>query len=173
MYSSNLFAAIMVSLVLFVFSSNSEKNSWNVVDDEVMGGKSSSEFFINNEGNGIFKGNVSLENNGGFSSIQHVLKSVSLDGKTIFKIRLKGDGKKYQFRVKSKRSDYYSYIYEFQTKTEWETTEIPISEMKASFRGRKLDIPNYDAKTLEEMAFLISNKKVESFELLLDKIEVK
>jgi hypothetical protein len=86
---------------------------------------------------------------------------------------LKGDGKKYQFRVKSKRSNYYSYIYEFQTTTDWQTIEIPIIELYALFRGRTVDIPNYDGTNLEEIAFLVGNKKNETFELIIDKIEVK
>jgi hypothetical protein len=86
---------------------------------------------------------------------------------------LKGDGKKYQFRVKSKRSNYYSYIYVFQTTTDWQTIEIPITELYASFRGRTIDIPNYDGESLEEIAFLVGNKKNEDFQLMIDKIEVK
>jgi hypothetical protein len=36
-----------------------------------------------------------------------------------------------------------------------------------------LNIPNYDGKVLAEIAFLIGNKKAETFQLLLDTIEVK
>ena len=86
---------------------------------------------------------------------------------------MKGDGKKYQFRVKKSESDYYSYIYEFQTSTEWETIEIPVNKLYASFRGRTLQLPNYDGQSLEEIAFLIGNKRNENFELLIDKIEVE
>jgi hypothetical protein len=86
---------------------------------------------------------------------------------------LKGDGKKYQFRVKKSQKDYYSYIYEFQTSTEWETIEIPVNKLYASFRGRTLQLPNYEGQSLEEIAFLIGNKKNENFELLIDSIEVQ
>jgi hypothetical protein len=86
---------------------------------------------------------------------------------------LKGDGKKYQFRVKKNQKDYYSYIYEFQTSTEWETIEIPVNKLYASFRGRTLQLPNYEGQNLEEIAFLIGNKKNENFELLIDSITVQ
>ena len=162
----------MNPIVLVDFNVKSNIDNWRVVDDSVMGGISSSTFFIDASGNGVFKGSVSLENNGGFCSVQHYPKPVSLKEKTIFSIRLKGDGKKYQFRVKSKRSNYYSYIYEFQTTTDWQTIEIPIVELYASFRGRTIDIPNYDGSSLEEIAFLVGNKKNEDFKLLIDKIEV-
>ena len=168
-----LFSIIMNPIVLFDFNLNSNIDNWRVVDDSVMGGISSSKFFIDASGNGVFKGSISLENNGGFCSVQHYPKPVSLKEQKIFSIRLKGDGKKYQFRVKSERSNYYSYIYEFQTTTDWQTIEIPITKLYASFRGRTIDIPNYDGASLEEIAFLVGNKKNENFQLLIDKIEVE
>ena len=168
-----LFSIIMNPIVLFDFNLNSNIDNWRVVDDSVMGGISSSKFFIDASGNGVFKGSVSLENNGGFCSVQHYPKPVSLKEKKIFSIRLKGDGKKYQFRVKSERSNYYSYIYEFQTTTDWQTIEIPITKLYASFRGRTIDIPNYDGASLEEIAFLVGNEKNENFQLQIDKIEVE
>jgi NADH dehydrogenase [ubiquinone] 1 alpha subcomplex assembly factor 1 len=168
-----LVSFIMNPVLLFDFNEKSNIDNWNIVDDGVMGGLSSSEFFIDGSGNAIFSGRVTTENNGGFCSVQYYLKPISIKGNKFFSIRLKGDGKKYQFRAKSKRGDYYSYIYEFQTTTDWQTIEIPISEMYASFRGRTLDIPNYDGNSLAEITFLISNKRNENFKLLIDKIEVK
>lgn len=168
-----LFSITMNSIVLFDFNVKSNVDNWRVVDDSVMGGISASKFFVDASGNGVFKGSVSLQNNGGFCSVQHYPKPVSVKEKKVFSIRLKGDGKKYQFRVKSKRSNYYSYIYEFQTTTDWQTIEIPITELHASFRGRTIDIPNYDGASLQEIAFLVGNKKNENFELMIDKIEVK
>ena len=45
--------------------------------------------------------------------------------------------------------------------------------MDPRFRGRKLNDPNFPGEQLEEIAFLIGNKKEQSFELLLDHIELK
>jgi hypothetical protein len=163
----------MNTITLFDFTKESDIVNWKIVDDGVMGGLSSSTFFVDKAGNGIFKGSVSLENNGGFCSVRYFFKPISLKNQKTFSIRLKGDGKKYQFRVKSKVSDYYSYIYEFQTTSEWQTVEIPITEMYASFRGRTLNLPNYDGASLEEIAFLIGNKQNENFQLIIDTIEVK
>lgn len=163
----------MNTITLFDFTKESDIVNWKIVDDGVMGGLSSSTFFVDKAGNGIFKGSVSLENNGGFCSVRYFFKPTTLKNQKTFSIRLKGDGKKYQFRVKSKVSDYYSYIYEFQTSSDWQTVEIPITEMYASFRGRTLNLPNYDGASLEEVAFLIGNKKEEDFQLMIDKIEVK
>lgn len=163
----------MNTITLFDFNKKSDTTNWKSVDDGVMGGLSSSTFSIDEDGDGKFTGTVSTENNGGFCSVRYFFKPISLKGNTIFCLRLKGDGKKYQFRVKSKASDYFSYIYEFQTTRDWQTIQIPITEMYASFRGRTLNLPNYDGMSLEEIAFLIGNKQNENFKLLIDKIEVK
>jgi hypothetical protein len=168
-----LFSIAINPIVIFDFNVKSNIDNWRVVDDGVMGGISSSQFFVDALGNGVFKGNVSLENNGGFCLVQHYPKPISVREKKVFSIRLKGDGKKYQFRVKPKRTDYFSYIYIFQTTTDWQTIEIPITELYASFRGRTIDIPNYNGESLAEIAFLVGNKKNEDFQLMIDKIEVK
>ena len=41
---------------------------WRIVNDDVMGGVSSSTLYLNEEQNLVFSGNLSMENNGGFAS---------------------------------------------------------------------------------------------------------
>jgi hypothetical protein len=81
---------------------------------------------------------------------------------------LKGDGKRYQFRVKKDIDDPQSYIQYFTTSGEWETISIPLAEMYPTFRGRQLNMPNYSVEQMAEIAFLIANKRNESFCLQLD-----
>jgi len=161
------------SVALFDFSADSEISNWRVVDDVVMGGRSSGNFSLTDDGHAKFSGNVSIENNGGFSSVRHDFSS-EVDVKKYSKVRLKmkGDGKNYQFRVKGKSRDYYSYITSFETSGEWEEIDIKLKDLYPSFRGRKLDQPNFSGESLEEVTFLIANYKNESFELLIDKIEL-
>ena len=163
----------MKPIVIFDFNADSDISDWQVVNDGVMGGTSRSKFYLNSEGNGCFDGTVSLENNGGFCSVRYELNTIVLDQNKIICLRIKGDGKNYQFRVKTKKSDSHSYIYPFRTSGDWQNIEIPVTEFYPSFRGQKLEIPNYDGSRLEEIAFLIGNKKGENFQLLLDTIEVK
>lgn len=159
--------------VLFDFSENSNIQNWIVVNDGVMGGLSKGSFSLSDDGHALFKGYVSLENNGGFSSVRYNLESKSVKNYKKIKLRLKGDGKQYQIRVKTGISDYYSYIAYVKTNGEWQTLEILFSEMIPSFRGYKLDLPNYPGEYLEQFAILIGNKKKEDFELYLDKIELE
>jgi NADH dehydrogenase [ubiquinone] 1 alpha subcomplex assembly factor 1 len=44
--------------------------------------------------------------------------------------------------------------------------------MYPSFRGRTLNMPHFNENSIEEVVFLIGNKKNESFELVLDRIEI-
>ena len=159
------------SLILYNFDKNSSSSDWRVVDDVVMGGRSDGSFKINDAGNGVFEGSVSLENNGGFSSVRH-RKNFQINFKKSIRIHLKGDGSNYQFRIKANSSDSHSYIAEFPTNGEWETIEIQLSAMYPAFRGRKLSIPNFDQDQIEEIAFLIGNKKAQEFKLEIKSIEL-
>ncbi len=156
--------------VIFDFNKNTPLTNWYVVDDVVMGGRSNGTMQLHPDGHGWFKGNVSLENNGGFSSIRYRFNPIAVKEFSTIKIRVKGDGKKYQFRIKDNKRNYYSYIQYFTTSKEWETLSIPLKDMYPAFRGYQMDMPNFDADKIEEMAILVGNKKAESFELLLDKI---
>jgi len=158
------------SLTIIDFTKNSKLFGWRVVDDIVMGGQSNGKFYINNDGYAVFSGNVSLANNGGFSSLQYRMEKIDVSKYKTIKIRLKGDGKKYQFRVKPNKFNQFSYTTYFQTKSEWETIEIKLADLVPTFRGRILDMDNYAGNELEELGFLIGNKKNESFQLEIDTI---
>lgn len=163
-------AFIAGNIVLVDFAKTKKLTNWMVVDDTVMGGRSQGNLILNDEKHAVFYGDVSLANNGGFSSIRHNFSPIEVAGYTQAKLRIKGDGKRYQFRVKSSRSDWHSYVYNFTTSGKWEVITIPITEMVPRFRGRNVNLPNYPAKVLAELSILISNKKAESFSLEIDQI---
>ena len=138
-----------------------------------MGGVSQGKFSIDTDGNGVFEGTISLEKNGGFSSVRYVFDKNKANPQSTISIRLKGDGKAYQFRIKDKNTTNYSYITSFKTSGNWETINIKLSDLYPSFRGRKLDLRNFNSDSFEEIVFLIANKQNESFQLVLDKIDLK
>ncbi|TXD72204.1 CIA30 family protein [Aequorivita antarctica] len=163
----------MASKVIFDFNKESDIQDWVILDDVVMGGRSSSTFELNPDGFGVFQGNVSMENNGGFSSVRYRFQRIQVKECTKVVLRLRGDGKEYQFRIKSSSGDYYSYIAPFKSSGEWQEIEIDLKDMYPSFRGRRLDQPNFSEDYIEEIAFLIGNKKNEKFKLLIGKIELR
>lgn len=162
----------MNAQTIFDFNLQATLSQWYVLDDGVMGGRSAGAMKINSQGHGVFSGTISLKNNGGFSSVRFVPKPIAIGDATKVKIRLKGDGKDYQFRITDDRGQYFSYIYSFDTSGEWQTIEIPLKDMYPSFRGRRLNQPNFSGDQIEEVTFLIGNKKEEDFELLIDTIEL-
>ena len=155
---------------LFDFNFESNIRNWKIVDDVVMGGRSNGNFKINDTGYGEFSGDVSLKNNGGFSSVRYNFNTLSSSNFKSFQLRIKGDGNPFQFRVKSSNRQRFSYIYTFNTSGDWETISIPFNKMEPAFRGYKLDQPNFDGVQMEEIAFLIGNKKEQSFKLFIDSI---
>jgi hypothetical protein len=157
-------------MTLFDFNFESNIRNWKIVDDVVMGGRSNGNFKINDTGYGEFSGDVSLKNNGGFSSVRYNFNTVSSSNFKSFQLRIKGDGNPFQFRVKSSNRQRFSYIYTFNTSGDWETISIPFNKMEPAFRGYKLDQPNFDGLQMEEIAFLIGNKKEQSFKLFIDSI---
>jgi hypothetical protein len=156
--------------LIFDFNKDSNIQGWRVVDDVVMGGLSSGRFTLSPDGFGLFEGEISLENNGGFSSINYRFKKLKVTKNSNLIIKLKGDGKNYQFRVKDDSSHAYSYIIPFATSGEWQEIKIPLKDMYPSFRGRRLDLPHFSEEHIEELFFLIGNKKPEKFKLLIDSI---
>lgn len=161
------------TFTIYDFDKNSDLANWYIVDDRVMGGVSNGTFNINDDGNAVFNGKVSLENNGGFSSVRYDSPLLKVDQYSTIAFRVRGDGKQYQFRIKSNARDRHSYITYFETSTKWETIEIKLSDLYASFRGRKLNMPDYDGKIINELAFLFGNKKAESFQLEIDWITLR
>lgn len=162
----------MDSQVIYNFSKSADLKNWNIVDDVVMGGRSNGSMDISSEGHGRFRGDISLENNGGFSSVRYGFSPIKVNKNDRIRITLKGDGKRYQFRVKHRIRDYASFITNFDTSGEWQVIEFRLGDLYPTFRGRKLNRPDFDDNSIEEIRFLIGNKKPESFELLIDKIEL-
>ena len=159
--------------MLFDFDLDVNTSAWRIVDDVVMGGRSNGQFEVTKEGHGFIHGYVSLENNGGYSSVRYRFKEKEIKGFTKVIIRLKGDGNRYQFRAKTSSYDRYSYIQYFETNGEWQTIEIALEDMYPTFRGRKLRMPNFPGEKLGEIAFLIGNKEEQSFQLSIDYIQLQ
>lgn len=161
------------TLMIYDFGHEDPAQGWYIVNDGVMGGLSQGRLTIHN-GHAVFTGEVSLENYGGFTSIRYTLPSpVDVSKYSKISIRLRGDNKRYQLRLKADISQRHSYIEYFETDEEWEVITISLADLYATFRGQKLRLPNFDGQVLSEISILIANKKAESFKLHLDKIWVE
>ena len=92
---------LLILLSMSAFSKMSENpNNWNIVTDQVMGGKSELEAdFV--EGTFQLKGYVTTKNNGGFVRLAHTPVSVDKNTKGI-KFMAKGNNETYEIHVTMK-----------------------------------------------------------------------
>ena len=141
-------------------------NDWNIVNDDVMGGISKSYISLNDENNMLFNGYLSLENRGGFASCRNSLSEKIPKDTTKFKIRVKGDGRTYQFRLRM-RNTYANYAVNFKTmKNEWIDVEISMDEFKAYIMGARRPLsPKLKAEKISSIGFLLADKKEGNFGL--------
>ena len=155
------------------YNNTSEFKNWRVVNDDVMGGVSKSQVYENLEGYIEFSGNVSTDNNGGFASLRYNCGKITVEDNTKIILKVKGDGKKYQLRIRANNSDYFSYTSPFKTSGEWEEISINLDMMYPSFRGSTLNKENFNQKEIVQISILIGNKKKENFKLIIDSIVLK
>lgn len=156
--------------MIYDFDLKSDISQWKTTNDDVMGGISSSSITLNTYGHGVFSGTVSTKNNGGFAMIRLALSANLKSSNNTIKLRVKGDNKKYQLRLKSSNLQRYWYIQSFETKDDWQEIELSLDEFYPSFRGYRLNQPNFKSDVIKEIAFLIGNKKDETFKLEIDYI---
>jgi hypothetical protein len=153
---------------LFDFQAATNSPPWEVVNDDVMGGVSTSQFQVLTNGCAVFSGTVRLENNGGFASVRSAPVRENLTGLTAFVLRVRGDGRSYKFSVRTGAGfDTPLYQCSFRTKQgEWEEHRLTFSDFVPTFRGRMLtDVPPLNPAKVNSVGFLISDKQAGPFRL--------
>ena len=143
--------------------------NWKIVNDSVMGGQSDATLKLKNNLYGVFNGYLSLQNNGGFSSIRAYYPPDLTDVKSIT-IRIKGDGRQYSFRVRGNTSNWASYTHTFNTvKNKWIEKELMIKDFYPLYRGYYLnDMPLLSEMVIKEIGIMLSDKQTGPFELEID-----
>ena len=145
-----------------------ESVRWTIVNDGVMGGLSSSDLELTEEGTGLFSGFVSLDNNGGFASTHATFQSMDLSPYKGVTLKVRGDGRRYQLRFRLDGAfDGVAYMAEFGTTPgEWMEIDLPFEEFQPTFRGR---VPRgagpLDPARIRQMGFLIGDKTEGAFKL--------
>lgn len=165
---SSLFA---FNLLLVTTQANANAR-WYVVNDSVMGGISDSQVLYEND-NLVFKGTVSLANNGGFASIRTLLDVQSQNISKIV-LRIKGDGHTYQLRLRTNENmDGAAYTHSFSTtKSEWLDVEFLPEDFQLTYRGRLLERqPTINFKDIKQLGFMIADKQAGTFRLEVEQIK--
>jgi monofunctional biosynthetic peptidoglycan transglycosylase len=138
-----------------------ETEPWPSIDDAVMGGVSSSEMVVQ-DGVASFRGAVSFDNNGGFASVRsrpHLRDLSAFDGLVL---RVRGDGKRYGFRIRTSASfDGVSYqAIVSPPENEWTDVVLPFSEFVPVWRGRTVaDHPPLDPAQVTTLGLMIARQE--------------
>jgi len=137
---------------------------WGAVDDVVMGGVSRSGIEVLDNGNAVFTGIVSTDNNGGFASVRtrNFEPSLALSGYEGIALRVRGDGQRYKFFIRDDNGwDSLAFASSFDTqKGQWTTVKIPFAQLTAVMR----------AKTAPE-ARALKTDSIRALQLMLSKFE--
>jgi monofunctional biosynthetic peptidoglycan transglycosylase len=149
--------------------SKADRGSWRAINDGVMGGVSQSDIRRTDQSTGVFEGVLSLENNGGFASVRVVVERRNLTTYSGLEIRVRGDGRTYQLRLRTNDSfDGIAYRADFETRdSEWTTTRI--HQFLPGFRGRTLsNAAPLDTSQIQQLGFMLADKKPGPFSLEID-----
>ena len=114
---------------LFDFSGSAAEPGWTAVNDGVMGGVSRGGAKLV-DGSLHFRGILSLDNNGGFSSIRSGGPIRDLSAAQVIVLRVKGDGRRYRLQLATDaqyRRSRISYQAEFPTQVgTWLEVRVPL-----------------------------------------------
>jgi len=144
---------------------------WMVVNDGVMGGLSRSGIRRTDRGTGVFSGELSLENNGGFASVRLAVGRLDLSAHAGLEMRVRGDGRTYQLRLRTDDGfDGLAYRTVFATRDgEWLTIRRRFTEFEPTFRGRTpRGAGPLDPARIRQVGFLIADQQPGSFSLEID-----
>lgn len=147
---------------------------WRVVNDDVMGGQSQGGIETTDHETGLFAGELSLANNGGFSSVRTMVGPLDLSHFAGLEIRVLGDGRAYQLRLRTdSHHDGLTYRASFRTQDgKWFTARFPFEHFEPSFRGEIIeDAPPLDTSGIHQVGFLIGDRLEGPFSLEIDYIQ--
>ena len=156
---------------LVVSFTDADAVPWMIVNDGVMGGRSTSDIRRTERETLLFTGYVSLENNGGFASTRADVYPLDLSDFQGVTLRVRGDGRLYQLRFRTSGAfEGVAYRAEFQTtREEWVEISLPFESFEPSFRGRiPRGVDPLDTSNIRQMGFLIGDKKEGPFRLEID-----
>jgi uncharacterized surface protein with fasciclin (FAS1) repeats len=145
---------------------------WQTVLDGVMGGLSTGRIEPGAGGTMRFSGELSLENNGGFSQVRTSVPEGSFAGARGLVLRVKGDGRTYQFDLRSSQLRLMAGGYQRRFETvagEWTEIELPFVEFVAnSFGQRVRNAPELDPAAIESVGITLADKKEGPFAIEVD-----
>ncbi len=142
---------------------------WQVVNDTVMGGRSSSQ--LKRVGEALhFSGRLNT-NGGGFASLRSDRMNLDLAAATSVRLTVKGDGRTYSIRLYA-AGQRVSYQHAFRTVADaWQTVELKIPDFYASWRGRRMNQGPLAAADIAGIGLILADGTDGAFEIEVSSIE--
>lgn len=149
-------------------------DNWRIVVDGVMGGRSSGRVSQPEPGILRFTGDLSLENNGGFSQMRTNVDGSQFAGAEGVEIKIRGDGRVYKFDIRCSNVRMMAGAFQRDFQSEdgvWTTLRIPFDEFRLySFGRRVADAPALDPSRIEAIGVTLADKKPGPFRLEVESI---
>lgn len=147
---------------------------WRTVLDGVMGGLSTGRIAQPTPGVLRFTGELSLENNGGFSQIRRAVSGDDFAGAEGIEIRVKGDGRVYTFDIRTSNARMMAGAFQrtFLADTgDFTTVRLPFEDFRLYNFGRLVrDAPALDPSRIESIGVTLGDKKTGPFAIEIDAI---
>jgi NADH dehydrogenase [ubiquinone] 1 alpha subcomplex assembly factor 1 len=158
---------------LFDFTGEKPDVEWRSSNDGVMGGLSKGSARILEEGM-LFNGELSIENNGGFSLI-YFNANFDLSDFSGIRLTVLGDGRIYQLRLESdaifSQRGPVNFSSEFKTTVgEWVEVFLPFSDLNQSWRGRQLSGYTFNVQDIRRIGIMLADKRSGEFSLKIESI---
>ena len=158
-------SSALIRTVLFDYEE--DEPAWYTVNDDVMGGVSTSMVTTDAETQRlVFSGNLSLENNGGFASIRSQWSDYDLTGYDGLVLRVRGDGRTYQFRIRTEETG-SEIAYATLIETEvgiWKDIYVSFEEMIPVYRGVIVRrAPALDPGSIRSFGLMLADKQEGDF----------
>lgn len=148
---------------------------WRNVDDTVMGGGSKSSLDVDDSGQAVFAGRLVSDRKGGFASVRSIFDAQDFSEFDRFRIRLKGDGLRYGFRVRNNAdADGVVYGCGFDTVAgEWVEVDVLFSDLLLLAGGNEesKDDLLFDPSNVIQICFMVADKQKGNFNLQVDWIK--
>lgn len=117
----------------------------------------------------LFSGDLSLENNGGFSSIRQQVE-MDLSEYQGIRVKVRGDGRVYQLRLESdaRFRDRWAVSFSGDIPTEpdqWVEVEVPFDTLRQSWRGRELSEYRFNPAAIQRIGVILADKKPGNFKV--------
>jgi len=156
-------------VTLFAFD-RADEADWNVVNDGVMGGRSSG-FVAVEEGSLRFTGTL-VTQGGGFTSVR-ARRDIDLTNLLGLELRVRGSGRPFEVELDDGLRNYGRSVSRrapFTTSTDWTLIRVPFSALTSTIFGQKVNAAPIDLAKIRGVGIYIADGQDGPFRLEVDYI---